>query len=41
MGYYCDVNTCIKLVVSGCGGSVSTGAGLIAGTEAAPICPVN
>ena len=42
-GYYCDttLNTCNKLVVTGCGGSVSTGTGLVAGTAAAPICPVN
>ena len=42
-GYYCDttLNACSKLIVTGCGGSVSTGTGLVAGTAAAPICPVN
>jgi hypothetical protein len=42
-GYVCDttVNACRKLIVNGCGGSVSTGTGLVAGTEAAQICPAN
>ncbi len=42
-GYVCDtsLNACRKLVVTGCGGSVSTGTGLVAGTAAAPICPLN
>src|SRR5450631_626248 len=40
-GYVCDttLNSCTKLVVTGCGGSVTTGTGLVAGTQAAPICP--
>ncbi len=35
-GYVCDtsLNACRKLVVTGCGGSVSTGTGLVAGTAA-------
>ena len=40
-GYACSGNNCKQLTSTGCGGSiVATGTGLVAGTAAAPICPL-